>query len=248
MRRRSLLVMIGLILATTGCAFFRKPKVPMDYSSFESPGPEKARHLVLFLPGLLDRPEDLVEGGMIAELEKAPQFDALIADAHLGYYEHMRVLDRLQEDVVGPVRDRYDELWIVGISMGGYGAVAYAERYPDEVTGVVLLAPYLGQKKIIKSVEKAGGIAAWDPSDVEAKSSRTQHGVTLWKWLGARPEHPDAPIVYLTSGESDSHMRQLAVLRSALPEERVRTVPGGHDWEAWRPLFAGIVRDELSRR
>jgi pimeloyl-ACP methyl ester carboxylesterase len=239
-------LLLGLFVSS--CVFFLPAKKPMSSESHASSAPDQAEHLVLFLPGLGDRPRHIVRSGFIDEMKLAPQFDSIVADAHFGYYRDFHVVERLHEDVIGPIRDRYDELWIVGVSMGGYGATAYAERYPAEVTGIVLIAPYLGQRKIIESVEEAGGLDAWQGDRFRAKSTRSQHGVRIWKWFQQRSEHPDEPIVYLTSGESDAHMRMLELIRPALPPDRVRTVAGGHDWDAWRPLFEGIVRDELSRR
>lgn len=220
----------------------------MAKEAFPSSSQRSAKHLVVFLPGLGDGPDDVVDGGFIAELKSAPQFDAVIADAHFGYYKEFALLERLRADVIAPIRTRYDEMWIVGVSMGGYGAVSYAERYPQEVTGIVLLAPYLGEDEITDDIEAAGSLAAWHSENFPADTQRTRHGVTVWKWLQERPEHVGEPVIYLACGDEDSHMRQLSLLRPALPENHVLLRPGGHDWDVWRPLFHDIVRSELVRR
>ncbi len=236
------------MFALSGCVFFRSPTNPMAKESFSAVQGKSAKHLVVFLPGLGDDPEDVVEGGLIDEMKAAPQFDAVVADAHFGYYKEFVVLDRLHADVIGPIRDRYDEMWIVGVSMGGYGAVSYAERYPKEVTGVVLLAPYMGESDITEDIEEAGSLEAWRSEDFPAETKRTRHGVSIWKWLKQRPKYPDEPAIYLGCGDEDSHMRQLKLLRPVLPSDHILVRPGGHDWDVWRPLFHDIVQAELVGR
>jgi pimeloyl-ACP methyl ester carboxylesterase len=234
--------------AVSGCVFFRSPETPMAKEKFSSPKAHSAKHLAVFLPGLGDDPQDVVDGGLIDELKLAPQFDAVIADAHFGYYKEFVVLERLHADVIAPLRKQYDEMWIIGISMGGYGAVSYAERYPEEVTGVVLLAPYMGEEEITEDIEKAGSLSAWDPQKFPAETKRTRHGVKIWTWLKQRPKHVGDPTIYLGCGEDDSHMRQLALLRPVLQPDHILVRSGGHDWDVWRPLFHDIVGKELSQR
>ncbi len=209
---------------------------------------EQAKHLVLFLPGLGDSPENVERGGMIEEMKGAPQFDALIADAHFGYYRTGTMTTRLDEDVVHRVRSEYDEFWIVGTSMGGYGAIAYAEKFPESVTGLVLLAPYLGQGKVLADIERAGSVQNWNPEAFQTTSSRTAHGVRLWAWLKERPTRPSHPIVFLGSGDQDKLLRGFRLLSPALEANRVTIIPGGHDWTTWRKLFHRVVESTLSTR
>lgn len=235
------------LTALSSCVFLRKPKTPMTQVEFPSSG--EARHLLVMLPGLADRPEAFQKGGFIDEAQSLGQFDVVVADAHFGYYRTFGVRERLMEDVIAPIRGDYEELWLVGVSMGGYGAIAFAEKYPGEVTGIVLLAPYLGQNKVVRDIEAAGSLSAWDPDAFDDKGSeRTAHSVTIWRWLQAHGQQTEEPIVLLGSGEDDRHMREMRLLEPVLPSERVRVVPGGHDWGPWRQLFAWASAEHLSQR
>jgi alpha/beta hydrolase fold len=52
------------------------------------------------------------------------------------------VADALHEVVVGPATaEGYSQIWFLGISRGGTGALLYASRYPDHAESLVLLAP-----------------------------------------------------------------------------------------------------------
>lgn len=240
------LLALTLVLMPS-CVFFRKAETPMRKVEF--PSNEDARHLLVMLPGLADRPEAFEKGGFIDEARALPKFDVVVADAHFGYYRSFGVRERLMEDVIAPIRDGYDELWLVGVSMGGYGAIAFAEKYPGQVTGILLLAPYLGQNKVVKDIESAGSLGAWDPEAFDAKGSeRTAHSVTIWRWLQTGGNRPKGPIVLLGSGRDDRHMRELKLLVPLLPSDRVRVVPGGHDWDPWQRLFQWAVAEHLSQR
>jgi pimeloyl-ACP methyl ester carboxylesterase len=74
--------------------------------------------------------------------------DILLVDAHLGYYAARTVLERLRHDVIGPARTRYESIRLIGVSMGGLGALLYAARYPGHVTDVALLAPFVGEARV----------------------------------------------------------------------------------------------------
>ena len=88
---------------------------------------------------LLAEAKDCVRGDRPREFD--PRLDVIAADAHFGYYRARSVVDRLHEDLIAPVADRYERVWLVGISMGGFGSALYAMEHPDVVDGVIMLAP-----------------------------------------------------------------------------------------------------------
>ncbi len=250
MKRRDLLSSSVLALTlgfASGCAFFERPTIPMAQQRF-SAGPEPAKHLMLFLPGLGDHPEDVIEGGLIAEMDLLPQFDSVVADAHFGYYKAGVMTERLHLDIVSELRPRYDEFWIVGTSMGGYGAIAYAEKFPGSVTGLILLAPYLGQNKVLTDIEEAGGLAKWDPNGFVTNDTRTAHGVRVWAWLKEHASTEELPLVYLSTGDDDKLLRSFHLLEPALPKKRIRIIDGGHNWKTWRRLFHELALGPLHSR
>lgn len=235
----------------TGCYLLPRPApTPIPVLRLEAPA-AGAPCLVVFLPGRGDRPEHFERHGFdLLAREAGVRCELLAVDAHLGYYRNRSVLERLHQDVVLPARARgVEEIWLVGISLGGVGALLYEAEHPGEIAGAVLLAPFLGNPPIVEEVTAAGGLAGWEPGPAPAGEEDFQR--RLWRFLharlappapstGAGPGRP-APRLYLGWGEDDSFAGANRLLADALPAEAVLTVPGGHDWPPWRTLFAGLL-------
>ena len=81
----------------------------------------------------------------------------------IGYYMDGSVFQRLKLDVIEPAKAKgYKKIWLVGNSMGGYGSVSYVRQYPRDIAGIVLLGPFLGDKKIIQEIPgNCGGLQQW---------------------------------------------------------------------------------------
>jgi pimeloyl-ACP methyl ester carboxylesterase len=183
--------------------------------------------LVVFLPGIGDFAEDFERHGFIDRLlASGVPADAVAVDAHYGYYGRRTVLERLAEDVVLPARSRYREIWLVGISLGGIGALSYVVQHPGHIARALLLAPYLGEPAWIHDLaaETADGARA--------------HVQRLWRWI--REHHREQalrPRLYLGYGSGDRFAAANALFGHHLPPEHVRTIAGGHDWRTWRRLW-----------
>ena len=189
--------------------------------------------LVVFLPGRGDRAEDFEERGFLAAAREAGLgADVLAVDAHLAYYYKRVIMDRLWEDVVLPARARgYRRVFIVGISLGGLGALTLAQEHPDAVAGLFVLAPYLGEPALTREIETAGGLARWSGGP----SERDFRGV--WSFLRGYATGEARPPLWLAYGESDRYAYGHRLLASALPGDHVLVTPGGHDWKAWDRLW-----------
>ncbi|MFO7565902.1 MAG: alpha/beta fold hydrolase [Enhygromyxa sp.] len=205
------------------------------------PGDAPARTLVIMLPGAGDRIGVFDEQGFVAAMrDSGMQVDILEVDAHMGYYKTRTLLDRMEQDVLAPNRDKYEEIWLVGISLGGFGALLTALTYPEDIDGMVLLAPYLGRRKTMAKISKAGGLERWQPpATVDMENA---WDTELWRLLkgiceaeGARPE------LFLMYGEDDFGARGHDLLAEALPASRVRRIPGGHAWTTWTALWGEFV-------
>ena len=62
--------------------------------------------------------------------------DMVAVEAHYGYYATRTVVTRLREDVIAPARAQgYTQIWLVGVSMGGLGALLYVRAYPGTSRG-----------------------------------------------------------------------------------------------------------------
>jgi pimeloyl-ACP methyl ester carboxylesterase len=168
------------------------------------------------------------------------------ADASMGYYTRGIFAERLWRDVVRRRALRgYREVWLVGPSLGGFGSLLYARQRPaGEVTGVLALAPYLGDDaELFRSIEHAGGIARW-PAPARREPSADHYAPELWRWLQAiSSQREPGPELYLGYGRQDRLARTDALLAAALPHDHVYVRDGGHQWTTWRELF----RDFLER-
>lgn len=236
MVQRSALWFLGLaILLSTGCAHLRSTPVPLRTIALQPPGGD-SQCLIVLLPGRRDSPEDFVRHDFSGIAARAGAHADLVAvDAHMGYYYRKTIVDRLREDVIAPARKRYDRIWLAGISLGGTGSILYTDEHPGDVDGIVLLAPFLGEKEVIDEVAAAGGLRGWKapeslgPDDFQRR---------MWSWL--KRSEGKVPL-YLGFGTRDGFARANGLLGDALPPERVFTVDGGHDWKAWRSLWEKVV-------
>lgn len=236
------------VAATTLCmlsACAAELQNPMSTATHVLSADAPARTLVVLLPGAGDRIGTYDEHGFIAAMrDTGMRVDMLEVDAHFGYYKTRTLLERMEQDVLAPNRDKYEEIWLVGISMGGLGALLTAWTYPDDVDGLILLAPYLGRRKTIKAIDTAGGLAQWQPP---AATNEADWDVEIWRLLKRICETEGAPELYLAYGEDDFGVRAHALLAASLPPSRVRTAAGGHAWTTWTTLWLAMLADQTIR-
>lgn len=207
-----------------------------------------AKALVVLLPGIFDKPEDLVREGFVAELRKRNiAADVILPETHIGYYTSANIVKRLHEDIVLPAKRKgYSQIWMTGISLGGYGSLFYSKFHGELVTGVFVMAPFLGADTTPKEVAKAGGLDKWQAGPIGKQDYDRQ----LWAWLQAyaRPDmrHDNAyPKLYIGYGSSDRFAATNSLLAKALPAEQVMTTRGGHDWSPWRRLWKSFLDRRL---
>lgn len=221
-----------------GCAFTRSPKVPMPVETLAA-APERSRVLFVLLPGMFDGPDGFRDAGF-PEAARSAGLDADLVspDAHFGYYRERTILSRLREDVVLPARGRgYDEIWLVGISLGGVGSILYAREHPADIDGILLLAPYLGKKKQVRRIAEAGGVLEWAP--VEGEDGFPWE---MWLWFQEVARAPEEwPPIYLGYGDRDKLAPANALLAAILPEDHVFMTEGGHNWKPWVGLWEAFL-------
>ncbi len=204
----------------------------------------QARCLAVFLPGMGDDAEDFDREGFVAEMKRRElSVDMVAANATLGYYARGTFIERLTTDVIEPARARgYEQLWLIGNSMGGMGTLYYARTHAADVTGVLALAPYLGERELIDEIRSQGGLARWQgPPRVDAMN-QDNYQRELWRWLQAvtRGQEP-GPNIYLGYGRDDRLARQDALLAAVLPADHTYLVEGAHDWTTWKILFGKFL-------
>lgn len=233
-RRHALLLVAALPSILAGCALFPPTRDRLDVLELGGRCTPQADTLLVFLPGRYDKPQDLVSNGFArAVRERGLDADIVIPDLHFGYYLERTAVDRLHQDVIGPARAKgYRQIRLVGISLGGFGALLYAQMHPGMVDELVLIAPYLGESRIHQEIARAGGLKAWDPGQWTPEDYER----TLWAWL--RGQGADAsPFISLGYGRNDSFAMSNRLLAAALPESRVTSTAGGHEWAPWLRIW-----------
>lgn len=189
--------------------------------------------LVVMLPGIRDSAEQFFVADFVDAA--AEPFDVLVVEPQVKHYVRGTLVERLHDDVIAPARARgYDEIWLLGVSIGGYGSLLYAGEFPADIRGVVLLAPYLGGRRLPRAIEEAGGLDEWR----NASRNRSPF-VRGWRSLKALTQRGGTAVV-LGFGEDDRLAETYAPLLDALPESQVYVGEGGHGWATWTPLWHEI--------
>ena len=207
-----------------------------------APGTAK-RVLLIMLPGATDKPEDFVERGFIRALrDRNVAVDVAAVDAHMDYYLERTIVERLHQDVVVPARaEGYEQIWVLGISLGGMGCLLYLREHAKEIAGVVLLAPYLGSRGTIAEIIDRGGFQHWQ---FDRKTDDEER--VFLHWLqSALSLTPAVRKMYLAYGAEDRFAPASALLSELLPPQQVITLPGGHDWHTWLALWINLQDRKL---
>ena len=248
-----LILALAATLLSLGCLpGFAPTPTPMPSLDLVERTPS-APCTAILLPGMFTSAATFRRQGFatLAE-EKAPGLDVIGADAHLGYYRKKQILARLQEDLVGPQIEDGRQVWLLGTSLGGIGALLYArglngdQRLPDadRLAGVVLLGPFLGNKKLIEEIEAAGGPLAWQSTAASQTKlgSRAEVYEAVWTWLVDWHRRADPkPRIVLGWGTEDRFAPAARLASQLLPASDRFERPGGHGWDVWRELFSDML-------
>ncbi|NNU42488.1 alpha/beta hydrolase [Ramlibacter montanisoli] len=208
--------------------------------------PQAATRMVVVLPGRADDIQGLRESGIVQAVQSAwPDADVVLTGLALPYYLEGVAEQRLHREVIAPARRRgYAQIWLVGASLGGMGSIMYQRAYPGEVTGMVLLAPYLGDEPMLARIRAAGGIASWEPPSKPAAVKRSNFQEELWRHVQSWSRRPEAASnVWLAYGRRDQFRNAMPLLAAVLPPDQVLVRGGGHDWGVWSP----VTREVLSQ-
>lgn len=244
-RRALWLLAVSGVLYLGGCRAMPFPKVPMDTLQYERSGAQRSCCLVVFLPGRWDGAAQYEKAQFIDTVRQSGVgVDMVAVEAHYGYYASRTVVVRLREDVIAPAMAQgYVQIWLVGVSMGGLGALLYIRDYPEDIAGVVALAPFLGEADIVQEIRGAGGLWQWRPPTVSPDDFPRE----LWQWLKVYLQRPDeAPRLYLGYGRQDRFAPANNLLARYLPETQVLTTPGGHEWSTWRVLWQTLLQTSVA--
>jgi hypothetical protein len=213
---------------------------------------QRASVLLVMLPGAYDAPKDFIEQGFVKALvDQALDVDLTLLDAHIAYYTSQQIVERLHKEVIGPAKAKgYAQIWLVGISLGGYGSLLYSMRGAHDIDGIFIMAPFMGSRHLPAEVAKAGGLLTWTPVATEVLANaqtpaKLDIDDELWSWLKlyvSTPPLKRKPKIYLGYGLEDRFAGSNRLLAVHLPAEQRLTVPGGHTWAPWLALWNAFLR------
>lgn len=230
--RRWLSVAAPLLAMLTGaCTLIWPTNRPLERLEFLAADSTR-KVLIVFLPGVCDSAKDFRKYGFVqAVRDRGIEADMVAVEAHVRYYGEGVIVEHLRDDIVQPARRRgYREVWLVGISLGGYGALLYARAHPNDIDRILLISPFLGSGK--------GGQR--DPA--EQLDRRKGEEDALWEWLETySASQRERPKMFLAYGEQDKFAAINGRLAALLPGEHVERLPGRHDWPTWRRLWQGAL-------
>lgn len=230
------LLMMFLSTLLAACGFAPATKTPMPY--VQAQVERQSDTLLVMLPGRKEGMESFPTHGFFA-IGSELGVDILAADAHFGYYRERSVVKRLHEDIILPARQRgYQHIWLLGLSMGGFGAALYCNEHPDMVDGLILLATYPGDMALVQEIQTAGGLSQWPNTGQAGRDYERE----VWRWFKAATDHKSTrPHILLAYGKDDRFASASDLLAPRLPSSQVFTRPGGHHWDVWRALWQDLV-------
>jgi pimeloyl-ACP methyl ester carboxylesterase len=211
------------------CAAKLPVTTPIDSEFFNS-GKGPSPTLIVLLPGIDDQPETFREKGFISAVrERNINADLVAVRAHFGYYQERKIVPRLNQDVILPAQAMgYRSIWLVGISLGGWGSVLFAQQHQQAISGMLLLAPFLGERNVFAEIQTAGGLDAWRPATVHPEDDQ-RLGLA---WL-ADFKQAQAPLKRFAKPNS--------LIAARLPADQVQVIAGGHDWRTWLKLWQAFL-------
>ena len=235
------LLCLGPILALVGCAAGGDVTRPVP-KAFVS-APQTAHRLVVMLPGRGDSLQSLEQNGTAKLIQQHwPDADVILTGLTMPFYRQGRAIQRLHDEIIVPARrPAYREVWLVGISLGGMGALLYDQQYPEQMDGLLLLSPYLGDDAIHREIRNAGGLAAWQPGPPEPVGPDTFQR-ELWRSLKSWSQRPQrTQSVWLAYGADEPFRHSIEMMAPLLPPDHVIVLPGKHNWVLWTSALGPLL-------
>ena len=156
---KSSICTVSLILITilaSGC--FRNPgQQELQFKKYVGPN----RVLVVLLPPIKGKGLHYEKYGFVeAVRERGFEADLKILDVNPLLYLQGRIVEVIKTEIVDPAIDSgYKKIILVGISLGGHGALLYVTKATQDIDGVVVIAPFIGGLFINDVIKSAGGLS-----------------------------------------------------------------------------------------
>lgn len=199
---------------------------------------QHADTLVILLPGAYQQPEDFIKQGFVqAVRQRQLAIDLIMVELLFSHIADQSALSEINSTLIQPaIAAGYQNIWLAGISIGGYVAMAYAGSYPAQLAGLLLLAPYPGNRMTTAEIAYAGGLQAWVPDVIPDADTERYH----WHWLKTHGNTKHIEI-HLGYGEDDRFAESHLMMAQGLPVARVDKIPGDHEWPVWQQLWHNFL-------
>jgi pimeloyl-ACP methyl ester carboxylesterase len=193
------------------------------------------------IPGAFHTTRDLIAAGFVAAVARRRlAVDLVLVDPEFADVTDRSVLVALEETVLAAARTAgCQSVWIGGVSLGGWVALACAERSPESLDGLCLIAPYLGARPVAAEIVRAGGLAAWQPGDLADDDEERR----IWQFLKTSRTRPLA--MHLGFGRDDRFAASLQLAAGAFAAGAVDVIDGGHEWPVWTRLWENFLDGRL---
>lgn len=204
---------------------------------------QQADTLIILLPGAYQQPEDFINAGFVSAVRvRKIAVDLILAELSFEDIANQRALSDIHHDLVEPALSTgYQHIWLAGISIGGYVAMAYADHFPGQLAGLLLLAPYPGNRLTTAEIAYAGGIQAWNPDTIPSEDTERANWYWLKKYGNAGKMGLCQTEVHLGYGENDRFAESHSIMAQALPPRHVDKIPGDHAWPVWQQLWLNFL-------
>jgi putative tributyrin esterase len=163
--------------------------------------------------------------------------------------------DYMTQDLIADVESRFpaksgrENRAIIGVSMGGFGAVDYAFVHPDLYSFVGAISPAVdvpSRRFTLRRYDQWLRFRhIFGPMDSPERDTRDPFKLVE----KANPQ--TTPYIYITAGEQESMFDPIKRFANRLKargfQSEFHTKPGGHDWQEWNQQLPGCM-DSLAGR
>lgn len=249
----------------------RATQKSMTYSVYTPPGfsPQERLPLVVFLHGAGDDPESIDQAMVGQELDRAmakglvPRLVLVSPQGDMGFWENWHngkhaYRDWVVKELMPHVQAQYHTLpcpegcHVVGISMGGHGALAFKLSEPSLWGSVSVISAPIFTIDEVKAMSESFWLSFIIPvEDIwgEFDRSRAPARNVFTRWLTPADVAPSRLLFAWAHDDSEQIRNSNRALRTHLRERAIEArsfeFQGGHNWVSWRPIFATILRAQV---
>jgi pimeloyl-ACP methyl ester carboxylesterase len=197
---------------------------------------------IVLLPAARQRLEDFIDAGFDRALQaRGAGFELILVDPMQSHLNDRSWMNRLRNEVVLPLQATARPLWLGGISLGAFMALRFAASAPQTISGLCLIAPYLGSRIVAAEIARHADLRAWTPGELSEEDDER----IVWGYVRGLRTPP--PQLFLGLGREDRFADTQQLLARSVPPACCLTLEGGHEWQVWRRLWDNFLERHLVR-